>query len=42
MDSVVSWAILTVFGIFSAGWFVWRIDSELSAKYEEDDNDYWK
>lgn len=42
MDSVVSWAILTVFGIFSAGWFVWRIVDELSVNYEEDDNDYWK
>jgi len=42
MDSVVSWAILTIIGIIGAGWFVWKINDELSTKYgKDDDNDYW-
>lgn len=42
MDSVISWAIFTILGIIGVGWFVWRIDSELSEKYGKDDDDYWK
>ena len=42
MDSAISWAILTIIGIISAGWFVWKIDDELSKKYGKEDNDYWK
>lgn len=41
MDSVVSWAILTIMGIIGAGCFVWKIDSELSAKQTKEETDYW-
>jgi hypothetical protein len=42
MDSVISWAILTIFGIIGAGCFVWKINDELSAKQTKEETDYWK
>ena len=41
MDSVVSWAILFIFGVIGAGWFVWKINDELSAKQWKEETDYW-
>lgn len=42
MDSVISWAVLVVLEFIGAGWFVWKIDDELSKKYPKEDDDYWK
>jgi hypothetical protein len=42
MDSVISWAILTIFGIIGGGCFVWKINDELSAKQTKEETDYWK
>ena len=41
MDSVISWAVLTVFGVIGAGWLVCRINFELSAKEWKEETDYW-
>lgn len=41
MDSVVSWAVLFIFGVIGAGWFVWKINDELSTKQTKEETDYW-
>ena len=42
MDYVISLAVLVVLEFIGAGWFVWKIEDELSKKYGKDDDDYWK